>query len=178
MTQVFLSPDRRQVVSSSGQVMASSADPMRLLMFLQWKAAADVCVGKLKSAFDLSDEAYAVVGERPETTTLAKDYSDAYATVDPTSNAAAPSDAYSFDGTDVAKLTKRLHYRELARGQALGPWVRAVSNALSALAQVLALQATREFWAALGVDLSDSGIGMVLAIQGGLGGTTAAPELP
>ena len=177
MTQVFLSPDRKQVLASNGQVMASAADPMRLLMFLQWKSAADICVAKLKTAFDLSDEAYAVIGERPETTTLAKDYSDAYATVDPTSNAAAPSDSYSLDGTDVAKLTKRLHYRELARGQALGPWVRAVSNGLSAIAQVLALQATREFWAALGVDLSDSGIGMLMVLQGGLGASSASPEL-
>ena len=177
MTQVFLSPDRKQVVSGNGQVMATSADPMRLLMFLNWKSAADGCVAKLKTAFDVSDEAYAVIGERPDTTTLAKDYSQAYASIDPTSNAAAPSDSYSFDGTDVAKLTKRLHYREVAFGAAMGPWVRAVSNALSAMALVLSLQATREFWAALGVDLSDSGLGMVLAIQGGLGGSTAAPEI-
>lgn len=177
MSQVFLSPDRRSVTNGAGQTVASATDPMRLMMFLSWKSAADACVLKLKGAFDLSDEAYKVMSERPLSTTLAKDYSDAFATIDSTSNAAAPSDSYSYDGTDVAKIAKRLHYREVARGAAMGPWVRAVSNALSAMAQVLALQATKEFWAALGVDLSDIGVGMILLLQGGLVGNVAAPEL-
>lgn len=173
--------DRRINTSNPGRM--GLLGQFTLIQFLN---KAQVLLGTYKVKVDLGKVVLARLDEEPSSTTLAKDRSLKYITIDATSTGVTATDSVTFDGsgangTNLSQVVQRLKYVLGPLGDELGNYVRADLNESVREIELLSTQLSEKYWAMLGVNLNDESSAMLMVLSqqaggilGGFGGTSTA----
>jgi hypothetical protein len=173
-----------QSQSTSNMFSGDSNNPMGMLAFVSFIRSAQSTIARYQQLDELAKDTLRVLDEEPTSTTVPRDYSAKYVTTDTTSAAATTTDGVSYDGSgangaNLAQVVRRVAYREARLGTTLGKFVRAQLNINLSELEHIKLQLDEKWWRLLGVDLSQNGLLMLIALKDGvgsiLGGSAAAP---
>lgn len=170
--------------SASNMFAGDNNNPMGMLAFVSFIRSAQSTIARYQQMDELVKDTLRVLDEEPTSTTAPRDYSAKFVTTDTTSASASATDGVSYDGSgangaNLAQVVRRVAYREARLGATLGKFVRAAANANLAELEHIKLQLDEKWWRLLGVDLSQNGLLMLIALKDGvgsiLGGSVSAP---